>query len=90
MDLIDSYKEAINSAHDGYMSTVSMKMGEVMKILSIIATIALPLTVISGIYGTNFVRLPGAGNPYGFWVMVLVMLGMVILALILFRRNKWI
>ena len=55
------------------MSTLSNNMNEVVKTLSIIATIALPLSVISGIYGTNFTKLPGSGFLYGFWTMIFVM-----------------
>jgi len=89
-DNVENYREAIGSAFDAYMSAVSNNMNEVMKVLSIIATIALPLTVISGIYGTNFNNLPGEFNPYGFWIMIA---GMVVLCfgmLFYFRRKNWI
>ena len=83
-DAVDNSREAISSAFDAYMSSVSNKMNEVMKVLSVIATIALPLTVISSIYGTNFSRLPGASYVYGFWVMILLMILVVFLYLDLF------
>jgi len=88
-DMVDSYRESVGSAFDVYMSAVSNRMAEVMKLLSMIATIALPLTVISGIYGTNFKNIPGAGGVYGFWVMILGMACLSGTMLFFFRRRGW-
>lgn len=88
-DSVDNYREAISNTFDAYMSAVSNNMNEVMKVLSMIATIALPLTVISGIYGTNFITLPGAGSPYGFWTMMLLMLILSISMIYFFRKRRW-
>lgn len=87
---IDSYRENINSTFDAYMSMMSQSMNEVMKMLSIIATIALPLTVISSLYGTNFRILPGSNWPYGFWVMVSAMVLLCVSMLYYFRKKHWI
>lgn len=88
-DAIDNYRESISNTFDAYMSAVSNSMNEVMKFLSIIATIALPLTVISGIYGTNFATLPGSGFIYGFWVMILGMFLLSVVMVYNFKRKKW-
>ena len=72
-----------------YQGTISNNMNEVMKTLSIIATIALPLGVISGIYGTNFDILPGQHFAYGFWSMILGMIIMCMFMIIYFKRKKW-
>lgn len=88
-DSIDNYREAIGNTFDAYMSTVSNKMGEVMKLLSVIATIALPLTVVSSIYGTNFDFLPGQHYAYSFWIMISVMLIVVVGMALMFRRRGW-
>ncbi len=88
-DAVDNYREAVGNTFDVYMSAVSNNMNEVMKTLSIIATIALPLTVISGIYGTNFSMLPGSDNPLGFWVMIGVMVTLSLVMLAYFRTRKW-
>ena len=88
-DMIDNYREATGNAFDVYMSAVSNNMNEVMKVLSVIATIALPLTVVSGVYGTNFSILPGAGFTYGFWTMIIVMILMMSGMLFYFRRKGW-
>lgn len=88
-DTVDNYREAIGSTFDAYLSATSHHLNEIMKVLSIIATIALPLTVISGIYGTNFAILPGANVSYGFWIMVGIMVSLVVFMVTLFRRRGW-
>jgi len=90
MENLESQREAVTGIYEMYMSALSLKMNEVMKVLSIIATIALPLTVISGVYGTNFVVLPGAGSPLGFWIMILFMIILCAGMLVFFRHKKWI
>ena len=71
------------------MSAVSNNMNEVMKTLSIIATIALPLGVISGVYGTNFATLPGQNFAYGFWMMLLGMFAVIAIMMFFFKKREW-
>ncbi|MBI4440426.1 magnesium/cobalt transporter CorA [Candidatus Woesearchaeota archaeon] len=89
-DAVDTNREAISGAFEFYMSAVNNSTNEIMKMLSIVATIALPLTVISSIYGTNFRFIPGAENPLGFWFMVVMM---VVISATMFRyfwKRGWI
>lgn len=88
-DLVDSHKETVTTAFEVYMSAVSNNMNEVMKVLSVIATIALPLTVISSIYGTNFRVLPGSEAGHGFWIMIIMMLAVGVTMIVFFRRKHW-
>ena len=88
-ETLENYRESVSTTYDLYMSTMSNNMNEIMKVLSIIATIALPLTVLSGIFGTNFTVLPGASSRYGFWIMILMMGGIVGAMMIYFRRRGW-
>lgn len=88
-DYVESLREAIGDAYNTYMSAMSNNMNEVMKTLSIIATIALPLTVISGIYGTNFTILPGQNVALGFWFMIILMIIVAGIMLAFFRKRKW-
>jgi magnesium transporter len=88
-DSIDNYREAVSGTFDAYMSAVSNNMNEVMKVLSIIATIALPLGVISGIYGTNFDILPGQHVTNGFWIMILGMFSVIGVMIYVFRKRGW-
>lgn len=88
-DSIETSRELISSTLDIYMSTMSYNMNEVMKVLSIIATLMLPITALSGIYGTNFHVLPGASSPLGFWLMVMSMIITSAGFLIFFKRRGW-
>lgn len=89
-DVIENHREAIGNTFDIYMTNVANSTNDVMKVLSIIATVALPLTVISGIYGTNFMILPGANTQKGFWVMMGGMGFVVLCMFIYFKKKKWI
>jgi magnesium transporter len=88
-DTIENYREAIGSTFDISISAVSNSLNEVMKILGIIATISLPLTIISSIYGTNFNVLPGSGSIYGFWMMISSMILIIIIIVFVFKKKKW-
>lgn len=89
-DGIANAREAIGNSFETYMSSVSNKMNETMKFLSVIATTALPLTVLSGIYGTNFRFLPGASSAYGFWAMMGIMVCISAIMMIIFKRKGWL
>ena len=75
---------------DMYMTTISNKMNEVMKVLTIMASIFIPLTFIAGIYGMNFEYMPELRWKYSYYVlwgiMILIFLGM----LYYFKRKKWL
>lgn len=88
-DSIDNYREAISETFDAYMSALNNNMNEVMKVLSIFAATALPMTVISGVYGTNFTTLPGSKNVYGFWIMIFAMVAFSVGMVYFFRKRKW-
>lgn len=88
-DMIEDYKETLSSSFDAYMSSVSNRMNEVMKVLSIMATVMLPLSVVSGIYGMNFVLLPGAEHPAGFWAVIALMLAIIATMVGYFRHKHW-
>jgi magnesium transporter len=75
---------------DIYLSSISNKMNQVMKVLTIIATLFMPLTFIAAIYGMNFGYMPGLESPWGYPVVLLVMAGIGILMLVYFKRKKWL
>ena len=89
-DTVDGIREMLSSLLDLHLTMVSNRMNEVMKVLTVIATIFIPLTFVAGIYGMNFEVMPELGwswaYPYGFWgVMVAIGGGL----LTYFRRKKW-
>ena len=90
IETMESLHDSITGMLEMYLSSASNRMNEVMKVLTIIATIFIPLTFIAGIYGMNFEKMPELGWRYGYlavWVVMLVVTGVM---LWFFRRKKWI
>jgi magnesium transporter len=89
LDTVETYRDILAGMLDIYLSSVSNRMNEVMKVLTVIATIFIPLTFVAGIYGMNFEFMPELKWRYGylfFWgIIVAVSAGM----LYYFRRKKW-
>lgn len=87
---IDGTLKSLESLTNIYFSSLSQKMNETMKVLTLVATIFIPLTFIAGIYGMNFDNMPELRYKYGYFavwgVMLLIMIGM----LVYFRRKKWL
>jgi magnesium transporter len=75
---------------DTYLSSVSNKMNEVMKVLTIMATIFIPLTFVAGIYGMNFEFMPELKWHWGYFAALALMFLVVIAMVIYFRRKRWL
>jgi magnesium transporter len=90
IDTVDTFRDMLAGMLDIYLSSASIKLNQVMKVLTIIATIFMPLTFLAGIYGMNFQYMPGLDWPWSFFVMWGVMLTIALGMLMLFRRRKWI
>ena len=90
IDAIETFRDMISGMLDIYLSSVSNRMNEVMKVLTIIATIFIPLTLIVGIYGMNFQYMPELGWRWGYPLVWLVMLAIGASMLAYFRRKKWL
>jgi magnesium transporter len=89
MDEIEVIREMLSSMLDVYLSNKSNKMNEVMKVLTIIATIFIPLTFVAGIYGMNFQYMPELDNKLAYPAVMIFMLIIAVLQLIYFRWKKW-
>lgn len=89
-DSIESSRELNSSLKDAYMSIISNKMNQVMKTLTIIATIFIPLTFVAGIYGMNFENMPELSWRYGYFAVWAVMAGITVVMLMLFKKRKWL
>ncbi len=87
---VQIYREMSMSLMEMYMSNMSNKMNEVMKVLTIMASIFIPLTFIAGIYGMNFDHMPELHYEYGYYVVWGVMIALFIGMMVYFRRKHWI
>jgi magnesium transporter len=90
MDVVETYTDMLSELTDVYMSTVSNRMNEVMKTLTIIATIFIPLTFIVGLYGMNFKYMPELTNELAYPIVLLIMATISGMMLIYFRRKGWL
>lgn len=90
IDTLDTYSEMVSGMQDLYLSVISNRMNEVIKVLTIIATILIPLTFIAGIYGMNFQFMPELTWRPAYFIalglMVIAAFGMVAF----FHRKKWL
>jgi magnesium transporter len=89
-ETIESYRDLNTGLKDMYLSTLSNRMNQVMKTLTIIATIFIPLTFIVGVYGMNFDFMPELSLRYGYFFIWLVMIVIGLGMLIQFKRRKWL
>jgi magnesium transporter len=87
IDTIETFRDMVSGMLDIYLSSMSNKMNEVMKVLTIIATIFIPLTFIAGIYGMNFKYIPELEWHWGY-VAALVLMGIIAFGLVMYFRNK--
>jgi magnesium transporter len=96
IDTIESFRDMVSGMVDLYLSSLSNKMNSVMKVLTIIATIFIPLTFIAGIYGMNFnpekspFNMPELNWYWGYPVALLAMIIVAVIMLIYFRKKKWL
>ncbi len=90
IDTIETLRDMVSGMLDIYLSSVSNKMNEVMKVLTIIATIFIPLTFITGLYGMNFRNMPELLWPAGYFIILGVMLVIFIGQLWYFWRKGWL
>ncbi len=96
VDIVETQREMVSSLMDLYLSTVSNRMNEIMKVLTIIATIFIPLSFIAGLFGMNFERsaspwnMPELGWYWGYPFALAVMAAVAIALLVYFRRKGWI
>lgn len=90
VDTIESYRDMLSGLLDLYLSTLSNRMNEVMKVLTIIATIFIPLTFVAGIYGMNFEHMPELSWKWAYPTVWGIMIVVVIIMLIFFYRRRWL
>jgi len=90
IDTIESFRDMVSGMLDIYLSSISNRMNAIMKVLTIIATIFIPLTFVAGIYGMNFKYMPELEWRWGYMTVWLVMIAVAGVMLIYFRKKKWL
>lgn len=90
IDTIETLRDMVSGMLDIYLSSISNRMNEVMKVLTIIATIFIPLTFIAGIYGMNFRYMPELQWQWGYFTVWIIMGAVAISMLFYFKRKRWL
>jgi magnesium transporter len=90
IDTVESFRDLVAGMHDTYLSSISNRMNEVMKVLTIFASIFIPLTFIAGVYGMNFQWMPELRWQWAYPSVWLVMALVTLTMLAYFRRKKWL
>jgi len=90
MTEIETNREVLASVLEVYLTSIANRTNDVMKVLTIWATIALPLVILTGYFGMNFSHLPLQDSPYGVQFVHLLMIGLTVLLLAYFHRRGWL
>lgn len=88
-ELLESAREGMSVTRDAYLAVVNNRLSEIMRTLTIIATVMMPLSLLAGVFGMNFKSMPFLDSPAGFWITLAVMTGLAFAMLAYFRRLKW-
>ena len=90
VDLAESYRDLLSGALEAYLSVISNRMNEIMKVLTIFSAIMLPLTFIAGVYGMNFDNMPELHSRYGYFATIAVMILVALVMLFFFWWRGWL
>jgi magnesium transporter len=90
IDTVETFRDMVSGMLDIYLSSISNRMNEVMKVLTIIATVFIPLSFIVGLYGMNFSFMPELQWKWGYFGVWVVIIGVVVGMLAYFHRRKWL
>lgn len=90
VDLAESYRDLISGSLEAYLSVVSNRLNEIMKVLTIFSAIMLPLTFIAGVYGMNFDNMPELHSRYGYYATWVIMIVVAIAMLFFFWSRGWL
>lgn len=88
-ELAENYRDMMINLQDLYLSNVNLKMNQVMKVMAVVTCLLAPATVIGGIFGMNFNRIPWLHNPYGFFIAVGLMFLIPLWMIWIFRKRGW-
>ena len=89
IDTVETYRDLLSGIMDIYLSTNANKMNEVMKVLTIMSSIFIPVTFIAGVYGMNFENMPELKTQNGYFITWGIMLSIIIGLMVYFKRKKW-
>jgi magnesium transporter len=90
MDLVESYRDVLTGLTEVHISSIGLRTNEIMRELTVITVIFIPLTFIAGVYGMNFEHMPELAKPWGYGACLLLMLTVAIGQLVYFKKRHWL
>ncbi|VVC75652.1 Magnesium transport protein CorA [Aquicella siphonis] len=90
IDTLETFRDMLSSILDMYLSALTIRMNEIMKTLTIITTIFIPITALASIYGMNVPGVPLMHSPWAFMVILSLMIFMIMFMIVFFRKKRWI
>jgi magnesium transporter len=90
INMLDKQVDTLLGVRDSYLALANARLSDTMRVLTVITTVAAPLNILVGLYGMNFQVLPGAHNPYGFWMMLVLIIVVTLFMLRLFLKRRWL
>ena len=90
IDMVESFREILIGVHDTYLSSISNRLNEIMRVLTIISTIFIPLTFIVGVYGMNFQHMPELNWRWGYYGVWAIMIAVACAMALFFKRKNWL
>jgi magnesium transporter len=89
-DMLETYRDTLTSALEVYLTVLSNRTNEVVKVLTVFSILLMTVSLVAGIYGMNFTWLPFAKEPWGFWAVLGGMAAIAVTLLAYFRTRRWI
>ena len=89
MDSLDIYRDMLSGLMELHLSYINNRTNDIMKFLTMISTIFIPLSFIAGVYGMNFDNMPELHTEFGYFVALLIMLGTALGLLVYFKKKSW-
>jgi magnesium transporter len=90
MDVVESYRDVLSGLTEVHISSIGLRTNEIMRVLTVITVIFIPLTFIAGVYGMNFSHMPELNKPYGYGACLLLMLFVAVGQILYFKKRRWL
>ena len=90
MDVVESYRDVLSGLTEIHISSIGLRTNEIMRVLTVISAIFIPLTFMAGVYGMNFAHMPELAKPYGYFIVLGAMLIIAVGQLIYFKMRRWL
>ena len=90
MDVVETYRDVLSGLTEIHIASIGLRTNEIMRVLTVVSSIFIPLTYIAGVYGMNFAHMPELSEPYGYAACLLFMLLVAVGQLVYFKKRRWL